>query len=775
MPSPTSRKRPAPGASPLPAAPIQQPSQQFATQDYNMRWNGVATNGNSFADVSNPYLLAQPPAAPHSQALQPPSPAPSNVLALRDPSASRALVPTAPRTSYDEQSDQWAVSANDGALVPAPNGTGHPPISEEEHLRLQVARARKIEEEATKDNPGPNQKRSIPPFVLKLASFLNNGKNSDLIRWSEKGDSFIVLDEDEFAKKLIPEMFKHNNYASFVRQLNMYGFHKKVGLSDNSMRASEKKNKSPSEYWNPYFLRDYPVLQWLIQKPNKSGGKRKGKQVVKDASGVLEPDSDGEDFIEETTGPYALSDIHPARDIGRSEPGPLAKTEIGKFRDQLAQVQQKQQQVLNMIQQLRRSQDEIVQRAQMFEQMHHRHENSITAILNFLANVFRKSLENDGGAQNLSEMLASILPQHGQNQSIPTGVVQDLGDLFQRQDAARDSMSMSPSPPKRPQHLLPGIPGQQTAIPSGNVSGAPPGSAPYTAAPSQQASQAPRVTEVFDASPSDTTSPNYIRNELQSHPQETMMRIMGDTNARMTPNVDLAEVAAATSATMPTDQRNRMVSSMSRRIATPTKEPSSSAFQPPAMPSTSSVPPASSSPPAPAPAHPMTSLSPILNAPKPPSLQEVSQPLVGIQELERAQRDVDKGIQNLTQTVASLSPTGHIPGYEGSGSDFDFNQYLDLDGNYNSNYGFDFNDLNNTGAGFGGADGSDFDFSLSNAGFPQAADTADGMTAPAVADGLYTNGAAKTEDTPSPAATEEIQRSDLDGTEQPSAKRRRQE
>lgn len=171
----------------------------------------------------------------------------------------------------------------------------------------------------------------------------------------------------------------------------------------------------------------------------------------------------------------------------------------------------------------------------------------------------------------------------------------------------------------------------------------------------------------------------------------------------------------------------------------------------------------------------MTSLSPILNAPKPPSLQEVSQPLVGIQELERAQRDVDKGIQNLTQTVASLSPTGHIPGYEGSGSDFDFNQYLDLDGNYNSNYGFDFNDLNNTGAGFGGADGSDFDFSLSNAGFPQAADTADGMTAPAVADGLYTNGAAKTEDTPSPAATEEIQRSDLDGTEQPSAKRRRQE
>ncbi|ROW02579.1 hypothetical protein VPNG_07896 [Cytospora leucostoma] len=736
-----------------------------------MRWNGVAANGNNYADVSNPYLLAQQ-SAPLGQGIQSPTPSPSNVLALREPSASRALVPTAPRAAYDEQLDQWGAPTNDGALVPALNGTA-PLLSEEEHLRIQIARARKIEEEATKENPGPNQKRSIPPFVLKLASFLNNGKNSDLIRWSEKGDSFIVLDEDEFAKKLIPEMFKHNNYASFVRQLNMYGFHKKVGLSDNSMRASEKKNKSPSEYWNPYFLRDHPVLQWLIQKPNKSSGKRKLKQATKDASGSLEPDSDVEDFIEDTAGQYAVTDIHPGRDLGRTEAGPLAKTEIGKFREQLAQVQQKQQQVLNMIQNLRRSQDEIVQRAQMFEQMHHRHENSITAILNFLANVFRKSLENDGGAQNLSEMLASILPQHGQNPTIPTAVVQNLGDLFQRQDAARESMS--PAPPKRPQHLLPGIPGQQSSVaPSGNMATMPPSPAPYAAAASQEAPQTSRVTEVFDASPADTSSPNYIRNELQSNPQETMMRIMDNTNARMTSNINLAKVADATSATMPTGQRDRMVSSMSRRMATPSNESSASPFQPPVMPSTSSATPASSSQPAPAPAHPIASLSPILNAPKPPSVQEVSQPLIGIQELERAQRDVDKEIQNLGHTVASLSPNGHIPGYGGTSNDFDFNQYLDLDGNYNSNYGFDFNDLNHTGAGFGAADGNDFDFSLSNADFAQPT-VADGTAAP-LGDGLSpNNGAVATGDTPSPAVTEEILRTDLEGVEQPVAKRRRQE
>lgn len=48
-------------------------------------------------------------------------------------------------------------------------------------------------------------------------SFLNESKNTDLIRWSDNGNSFIVLDEDEFAKILILELFKHNNYASFVR------------------------------------------------------------------------------------------------------------------------------------------------------------------------------------------------------------------------------------------------------------------------------------------------------------------------------------------------------------------------------------------------------------------------------------------------------------------------------------------------------------------------------------------------------------------------------
>mmetsp|Transcript_4 Transcript_4/g.5 ORF Transcript_4/g.5 Transcript_4/m.5 type:complete len:95 (+) Transcript_4:177-461(+) len=42
--------------------------------------------------------------------------------------------------------------------------------------------------------------------------------------FSHDGTSFEIYDQSVFASKYLPQYFKHSNYGSFVRQLNLYGF-----------------------------------------------------------------------------------------------------------------------------------------------------------------------------------------------------------------------------------------------------------------------------------------------------------------------------------------------------------------------------------------------------------------------------------------------------------------------------------------------------------------------------------------------------------------------
>ena len=66
-----------------------------------------------------------------------------------------------------------------------------------------------------------------PPtaFLTKLWELVNEGDPA-VISWSLNGTSFIVQDQDQFAKKVLPNYFKHQKMNSFVRQLNIYGFKK---------------------------------------------------------------------------------------------------------------------------------------------------------------------------------------------------------------------------------------------------------------------------------------------------------------------------------------------------------------------------------------------------------------------------------------------------------------------------------------------------------------------------------------------------------------------
>ncbi|KAJ7896319.1 HSF-type DNA-binding-domain-containing protein [Mycena olivaceomarginata] len=71
-------------------------------------------------------------------------------------------------------------------------------------------------------------------FVKKLYKMLEDNTLRDVISWGAQGNSFVVKDVNEFTVSILPRIYKHSNFASFVRQLNKYDFHKIKHVDDNS-------------------------------------------------------------------------------------------------------------------------------------------------------------------------------------------------------------------------------------------------------------------------------------------------------------------------------------------------------------------------------------------------------------------------------------------------------------------------------------------------------------------------------------------------------------
>ncbi|CAN4103163.1 unnamed protein product [Withania somnifera] len=76
------------------------------------------------------------------------------------------------------------------------------------------------------DNISGGSSSAPAPFLLKTYELVDDPYTNSVVSWNPNGRSFVVWNPPEFARDLLPKYFKHNNFSSFIRQLNTYGFRK---------------------------------------------------------------------------------------------------------------------------------------------------------------------------------------------------------------------------------------------------------------------------------------------------------------------------------------------------------------------------------------------------------------------------------------------------------------------------------------------------------------------------------------------------------------------
>ncbi|KAF8403665.1 hypothetical protein HHK36_011769 [Tetracentron sinense] len=90
-----------------------------------------------------------------------------------------------------------------------------------------------------------SQKIVPAPFLTKTYQLVDDPCTDHIVSWGEDETTFVVWRPPEFARDLLPNYFKHNNFSSFVRQLNTYGFKKIVAdrweFANEFFRKGEKQ------------------------------------------------------------------------------------------------------------------------------------------------------------------------------------------------------------------------------------------------------------------------------------------------------------------------------------------------------------------------------------------------------------------------------------------------------------------------------------------------------------------------------------------------------
>ncbi len=128
--------------------------------------------------------------------------------------------------------------------------------------------------------------KAEPSFLVKLYKILNENEYNSYIHWSQDGLSVIISDTIGLTKKVLPKFYNHHNFASFVRQLNMYNFRK-----DRTYQKNGEQKYIHDEFIKRKTIKEILAIRRKIKTEEEKNTSGKTKSVLDKKIGTTTPNN----------------------------------------------------------------------------------------------------------------------------------------------------------------------------------------------------------------------------------------------------------------------------------------------------------------------------------------------------------------------------------------------------------------------------------------------------------------------------------------------------
>ncbi|KAK9835205.1 hypothetical protein WJX81_005618 [Elliptochloris bilobata] len=184
-----------------------------------------------------------------------------------------------------------------------------------------------------KEESGSNQP---PPFLTKTYEMVGHAATDSVVSWGADGRSFVVWKPAEFARDVLPRHFKHNNFSSFVRQLNTYGF--------------RKVDPDQWEFANEYFIKGRKDLLCEIHRRKTTGAQPGGpsREIASVGNAAIEVGSFG-GLVDEVEGLKRDKTVLMLELVRLRQQQQASDNEIRKLHTRLESTEQRQQQMMGFL------------------------------------------------------------------------------------------------------------------------------------------------------------------------------------------------------------------------------------------------------------------------------------------------------------------------------------------------------------------------------------------------------------------------------------------